>query len=68
MYGVCLVVRVKELLPQPWPLTVAGLPFYITTDEWDTPWPFGPGAEQYNALASATTQSLILIIFAYDSV
>jgi hypothetical protein len=39
--GVFLVVRVRELPPQPWPLTVAGLPFYITTDEWDVPWPFG---------------------------
>jgi hypothetical protein len=28
-----LIVRVKELPPKPWPLTVAGMPLRITTDD-----------------------------------
>ncbi|KAI9767362.1 MAG: hypothetical protein M1840_005772 [Geoglossum simile] len=38
VYGFFLIVRVRKLPPKPWPLTVAGLPFYITTDEWEYPW------------------------------
>ncbi|KAI9775992.1 MAG: hypothetical protein M1839_000691, partial [Geoglossum umbratile] len=38
VHGLFLIVRVRELPPKPWPLTVAGLPFYITTGEWDYPW------------------------------
>lgn len=38
VHGLFLIVRVRKLPPKPWPLSVAGLPFYITTNEWDYPW------------------------------
>lgn len=41
MQGVFLILYVTELPPLPWPLTVAGLPLYIATNEFDIPWPFG---------------------------
>lgn len=36
-----LTIHVRTLPPKPWPLTVAGLPLYITTEEWDTGYDFG---------------------------
>jgi hypothetical protein len=38
LHGLFLIIRVRRLPPKPWPLSVAGLPFYITTNEWDCPW------------------------------
>ena len=38
LHGLFLIFRVRRLPPKPWPLSVAGLPFYITTDEWNSPW------------------------------
>lgn len=36
-----LVLSVRTLPPRPWPLTVAGLPLFITTDFSDPPWKYG---------------------------
>jgi hypothetical protein len=38
LHGLFLIIRVRKLPPKPWPLSVAGLPFYITTNEWNYPW------------------------------
>jgi hypothetical protein len=38
LHGLFLIIRVRRLPPKPWPLSVAGLPFYITTNEWNSPW------------------------------
>jgi len=38
LYGPFFIIRVQKPPPKPWPLSVAGLPFYITTNEWNTPW------------------------------
>lgn len=38
LHGLFLIIRVRRLPPKPWPLSVAGLPFYITTNEWSSPW------------------------------
>jgi hypothetical protein len=37
-HSLFLIIRVRRLPPKPWPLSVAGLPFYITTNKWDDPW------------------------------
>lgn len=36
LYPPFLIFRVKKLPPKPWPLTVAGMPVYITTDDEDS--------------------------------
>jgi len=40
-----LVVRVKALPPKPWPVTVAGLPLYLTTDANEGPMDLGTRAQ-----------------------
>ena len=40
-----LTIHVRMLPPKPWPLTVTGLPLYLTTGEWNTRYDHGrPGA------------------------
>lgn len=39
-----IVVTCKKLPPKPWPLTVAGMPLYLTTDPNTTPLKLGLGA------------------------
>ncbi|KAI9864860.1 MAG: hypothetical protein M1813_002630 [Trichoglossum hirsutum] len=36
-----LTIHVRTLPQKPWPLTVAGLPLYLTTDEWNTGYDHG---------------------------
>src|ERR1700722_3542385 len=39
--GPFLVITVKELPAKPWPVSVAGLPLFLTTNMCETPWEFG---------------------------
>ncbi len=39
--GPMLIVEAEVLPPQPWPLSVAGLPLYLTTREHDMGWSWG---------------------------
>nr|AGN71621.1 hypothetical protein 2379 [Monascus pilosus] len=39
--GPFLVIYVKELPPKPWPLSVAGLPLFLTTEDFKVPWTIG---------------------------
>lgn len=41
--GGFLVVHFVELPPKPWPISVAGLPHFMTTDMFVIPWSMGPG-------------------------
>lgn len=51
VFGPFLTVYVDELPPKPWPVSVAGLPLFLTTNVFDTPWTIGtPGNTRYHVL------------------
>jgi hypothetical protein len=73
LHGLFLIVRVRRLPPKPWPLSVAGLPFYITTNEWDSPWirgKHGHGGrilEDLNAQRRVTDEIFDAVISYFDT-
>lgn len=49
--GPFLVISVRELPPKPWPVSVAGLPLFLTTKMADIPWNIGkPGKIRHRVL------------------
>src|SRR3984885_3851074 len=73
LHGLFLIIRVRTLPPKPWPLSVAGLPFYITTNEWNYPWvrgEYGRGGrilEDLNAQRCVTDEIFDAVTSYFDS-
>jgi hypothetical protein len=73
LHGLFLIIRVRRLPPKPWPLSIAGLPFYITTNEWNYPWirgEYGRGGrilEDLNAQHRVTDEIFDAVTSYFDS-